>query len=48
MTATARAAQEAAASPDPNAEMISLLLTIRDELRQTRESLGKRPSSADV
>ncbi|MEO5718233.1 MAG: PH domain-containing protein [Chthoniobacterales bacterium] len=46
--ATARAAQEAAAGPDPNAEMISLLLTIRDELRQTRESLGKRPPSADV
>ncbi len=30
-----------AASTDPNAEMIALLQTIRDELRQTRELLGK-------
>jgi uncharacterized protein len=30
------------AGTDPNAEMISLLLTIRDELRQTRESLQQQ------
>lgn len=44
-------------APDPSAEMVALLLTIRDELRQTRallerhrppsHSLGK-PPSADV
>ncbi|MBA2436308.1 MAG: PH domain-containing protein [Chthoniobacterales bacterium] len=31
-----------AARTDPTAEMIALLHTIRDELRQTREALGKR------
>src|SRR4051812_23736736 len=34
--------------PDPNAEMISLLLNIRDELRQTREALGKNPPADHV
>ena len=33
---------------DANAEVLSLLRTIRDELRVTRESLGKRPPSSDV
>ncbi|MBA2434681.1 MAG: PH domain-containing protein [Chthoniobacterales bacterium] len=33
--------ETAAASTNPNAEMIALLQTIRDELRQTRESLSK-------
>ena len=37
-----------AANSDPNAEMIALLQTIRDELRQTRESLGKRPPADHV
>ncbi|MEO7167648.1 MAG: PH domain-containing protein [Spartobacteria bacterium] len=37
-----------AAGTDPNAEMISLLRTIRDELRQTREALGKPPPSDHV
>ncbi len=37
-----------AASTDSNAEMISLLRTIRDELRQTRESLGKLPPTDHV
>ena len=37
-----------ASSADPNAEMVALLQTIRDELRQTREALGKRPPSAHV
>ena len=37
-----------AESADPNAEVISLLRTIRDELRQTRESLGKPPSTGHV
>ena len=36
------------ASADPNAEMIALLRTIRDELRQTRESLGKPPPADHV
>lgn len=36
------------ASADPNTEMISLLHTIRDELRQTRESLGKPPPADHV
>ena len=39
--AAARADEPAADAGDPNAEMISLLQTIRDELRQTREALGK-------
>jgi putative membrane protein len=56
----ARAVEAAAAtSDDPNREMISLLLTIRDELRRAREtlqqqketpppgSLGPPPSSPD-
>ncbi len=46
--APARPAETPAASGDPNAEMIALLQTIRDELRQTRESLGKRPPSDHV
>ena len=44
----ARAAEAAAAGGDPNAEMIALLQTIRDELRLTRESLGKRPPADHV
>ncbi len=35
------------AGADPNAEMVSLLLTIRDELRQTREILEERQPPAD-
>ncbi len=46
--AAARAPESAAVSEDANAEMVSLLLTIRDELRQVRESLGKRPPSDHV
>ncbi len=45
-------ASTAADPDDPNAEMVSLLLTIRDELRRTRElleqdrnSLGQNPPS---
>lgn len=38
----------ATAADDANSEALSLLRTIRDELRQTRESLGKRASSSDV
>ncbi|MEO8439104.1 MAG: PH domain-containing protein [Spartobacteria bacterium] len=45
---TKRPAYVPAANGDPNAEMISLLLTIRDELRQTREALGKRPPADHV
>jgi putative membrane protein len=37
--ATARVTAAPAVSADPNAEIVSLLLTIRDELRQARESL---------
>ena len=37
-----------AESADPNVEVISLLRTIRDELRQTRESLGKPPPTGHV
>ncbi len=32
---------------DPNAEMVALLLTIRDELRQTRELLAPKPPTPD-
>ena len=46
--APAKAAPASVAGADPNAEMISLLLTIRDELRQTRESLGKPPGTSHV
>lgn len=38
----------ATAADDANTEVLALLHTIRDELRQTRESLGKRASSSDV
>jgi uncharacterized membrane protein YdbT with pleckstrin-like domain len=38
-TAPTTSAPAASAVADPNAEMVSLLLTIRDELRQTRELL---------
>ncbi len=44
----ARAVEAQAMSDDPNREIISLLLTIRDELRQVRESLGKRPPADHV
>ena len=47
LPATTRATGARAAEPDPNAEMISLLHTIRDELRQTREALGKYPPPPD-
>ena len=43
-----RAAEAAAAGGDPNSEMIALLQTIRDELRQTRESLGNLPPADHV
>ena len=46
--ASARLAQTPASSGDPNAELISLLLTIRDELRQTREALGNPPPAGHV
>lgn len=36
------------AGDDATVEMLALLHTIRDELHQTRESLGKRPPSSDV
>ncbi len=43
--AGARTAEDPAAGDDPHAEMIALLQTIRDELRQTREALSKgRPA----
>ncbi|MDQ3198140.1 MAG: PH domain-containing protein [Verrucomicrobiota bacterium] len=45
---TQRPGEPPATSGDPNAEMVSLLLTIRDELRQTREALGKRPPADHV
>ena len=47
-TAPAPAAGAPAASADPQVEMIALLHTIRDELRRTRESLGKPPPTAHV
>jgi putative membrane protein len=43
---TTTAAQANAA--DPNSEMVSLLLTIRDELRQTRELLERKAASASL
>jgi putative membrane protein len=43
-----RATEGPASAGDPNAEIVSLLLNIRDELRQTREALGKRPPSDHV
>jgi putative membrane protein len=46
--APVKTAPAPAMSADPNAEMISLLRTIRDELRQTRESLGKLPPADHV
>lgn len=46
--ASARATEPPAGAVDPNAEMISLLQTIRDELRQTREALGKQPPADHV
>lgn len=46
--ATERPTEPLATSGDPNAEMISLLRTIRDELRQTREALGKPPPADHV
>ena len=39
-------AKTAIATADPNAEMVSLLLTIRDELRQTREAIEARRSES--
>ncbi len=47
---SARGTEQIASAPgaDPNAEMVALLQTIRDELRQTREALGKRPPSEHV
>ncbi|MEO6873067.1 MAG: PH domain-containing protein [Chthoniobacterales bacterium] len=38
----------ASAADDANTEVLALLHTIRDELRQMRESLGKRAPSSDV
>ncbi|HEY3664070.1 MAG TPA: PH domain-containing protein [Chthoniobacterales bacterium] len=43
-----RATEAPASAGDPNAEIVSLLLNIRDELRQTREALGKIPPSDHV
>ena len=40
------AAAIASFSPEPNAEVVSLLLAIRDELRQTRELLEAAPAPA--
>ncbi len=39
-------AKATAVATDSNAEMVSLLLTIRDELRQTRELLEQRKASS--
>lgn len=44
---TAPNAQASAATADSNTEMVSLLLTIRDELRQTRELLEQRNTGSD-
>ncbi len=40
--------QNIMAEEDANPEIVALLRTIRDELRQTRQSLGKRPPLSDV
>ena len=45
---TARVAQDSTPNDDPGREIISLLLTIRDELRGAREALGKRPPADHV
>lgn len=45
---TTVSAEIPAESGDPNGEVIALLQTIRDELRQTRESLGKSPPADHV
>jgi uncharacterized membrane protein YdbT with pleckstrin-like domain len=46
--AVAPAGEITSAGGDATAEILSLLETIRDELRETRESLGKRQPSSDV